>query len=236
MRNLKDRMRLSSRLVIGFLATLIVAAAQLRPPQILILVGPPGSGKSVQAKLLSKSYKVPAISMESVLKQEMGTKTPLARALASSVASGELVSDDAANKVMRARLLRPDAGRGFILDGYPATDKQAQALDEFLLEHGFPKPIVVVLEAPDTVLRTRMKSRQRADDTPPNIERRIREYRDLGTFTENWYGSDNTVRVDGTSSVDTVASNIARQIENARSKKGLSVRPSPNDGLVRRDP
>lgn len=229
-------MPLSCRFLTGFAATLVVGAAQLRPPQILILVGPPGSGKSIQAKLLSKSYKVPAISMESVLKQEMGTKTPLAKALASSVASGELVSDDAANKVMNARLLRPDAGRGFLLDGYPATDKQAQALDEFLSEHGFPKPIVVVLEAPDSVLRTRMKSRQRADDTPANIERRIREYRNLGAFTEKWYGSDNTVRVDGTSAVNTVASNIARQIDNARSKKGLSVRPPSGDGLVRRDP
>lgn len=221
---------------IGFLATVMLAAAQLRPAQILILVGPPGSGKSVQAKLLAKAYKVPTISMESVLKEEVGKKTPLAKALESSLASGELVSDDAANEVMKARLLRPDAGRGFILDGYPTTEKQAQALDAFLSEHGFPKPVVVVLEAPDRVLHERMKSRRRADDSPENIERRIREYRNLGAFTEQWYGADKTIRVDGTGSVKAVASTIAQQIDNVRSKKGLSLRPSPSDGAAGRNP
>jgi adenylate kinase len=215
---------------------MVPAGAQFRPAQITILIGPPGSGKSVQARLLSKSHKVPAISMASLLKEEMGKKTPLAKALASSLASGELVSDDAANEVMKARLLRRDTGRGFILDGYPTTEKQARALDDFLAEHSFPKPIVVVLEAPDQVLRKRMKSRGRADDTPENIERRIREYRDLETFTEKWYGSGNTVRVDGTGTVQSVAASIAQQIESAQSKKGLTVRPQQGDGLKQRLP
>ena len=204
--------------------TVVVAGAQLRPAQIIILIGPPGSGKSVQAELLRKSYKVSAISMAALLKQEMGKKTPLAKALASSLASGELVSDDAANQVMKGRLLRQDAGRGFILDGYPTTEEQARALDEFLSEQKFPKPVVVILEAPDSVLRERMKSRRRADDTPDNIDRRIREYRHLGAFTEKWYGSENTVRVDGTGSVQAVALAIAQQIDNVRSKKGLILR------------
>jgi adenylate kinase len=212
------------RYTIALLAPVVLAGAQLRPAQIMVLIGPPGSGKSVQANLLSKNYKVPAISMAALLKQEIGKKTPLAKALASSVASGELVSDEAANQVMKARLLRPDAGRGFILDGYPNSEEQAKALDAFLSEHNLPKPIIVILEAPDNVLRERMKSRRRADDSPDNIERRIREYRNLGAFTEKRYGPENTVRVDGTGSVQTVASIIAREIDNVRAKKGLSVR------------
>ena len=124
------------RYAIALMMLVVLAGAQLRPAHVIIIIGPPGSGKSVQAELLSKSYKVPAISMASLLKREMGRKTKLAKASASSVASGELVSDDAANQIMKARLLRPDAGRGFILDGYPTTDKQARALDEFLSDRG----------------------------------------------------------------------------------------------------
>jgi adenylate kinase len=214
-----------------FLAMSAAAAAQMRPADIIILIGPPGSGKSIQAEHLRKTYKVPAISMETVLKEEIGKKTPLGKALASSLASGELVGDEAANQIIQARLLRKDAARGFILDGYPATEEQARALDDFLSEQSFSKPIVVIIEAPDNVIRERMKRRRRADDTPDNIERRIREYRQLGAFTEKWYGSDRTVRVDGTGSIQTVALAISQQIDNARSKKELTVRPPQDDGL-----
>jgi len=225
---------MATRFILSFLLAGALAWPQLRPAQIIILIGPPGSGKSVQADLLSKTYKVPAISMESLVKREMGKKTSLAKALASSVASGELVSDDAANQVMKARLLRPDAGRGFILDGYPVTNDQAVALDAFLTEQSFPTPVVVVLEASDDVLRQRMKKRGRANDSAENVDRRIREYREREAFTQKRYGPDSTARVDGSGSVQTVALAIAQQIENARAKKGLLVRPPTEDGLKRR--
>lgn len=215
-------------LTIGVLLSVGVLGAQLRPAQVIILLGPPGSGKSAQAKLLSTTYKVPAISMASLLQQEMGKKTPLAKALASAVASGELVSDDAANEVMQARLLRPDASRGFILDGYPVSEGQAQALDRFLADHQFSKPIVVVLDVPDNVLRERMKTRRRIDDTPDNIERRIREYRAIEAFTSGRYGGDNAVRVDGTGSIQMVAAAVAQQIDGVRSRKGFASRPEPS--------
>ena len=210
------------RIAVVFALTLPAGLAQLRPAQVFVLIGPPGSGKSVQAKLLSKQYKIPAISMEAVVKAEIGKKTQLAKALGSAVASGELVSDDSANQVMQGRLLRPDAGRGFILDGYPTSEKQAQALDTFLSEHTFPKPIVVVLDTSDDVLRQRMKKRGRADDAPANIERRIREYRAQESFIRKRYGSD--VRVDASGPVKAVQAAIAQQIEAARARKGLIAR------------
>lgn len=197
--------------------------AQLQPAQVIILVGPPGAGKSVQAQLLAKRLKIPSISMASLLKDEMGKNTVLAKALASSIASGELVGDEAANGVMKSRLLRKDTGRGFILDGYPMTNEQASALDTFLLDNGFSKPTVVLIEAPDSVVRARMKSRKRVDDTPSNIDRRIREYRQLETVNKERYGSENTVRVDGSQSIQTVASAIAQQIGKAQ-KKELKTR------------
>ncbi|HYP13444.1 MAG TPA: nucleoside monophosphate kinase [Bryobacteraceae bacterium] len=229
------RPRFSASLLL-LLCSVLPAAAQLRPARIMILIGPPGSGKSVQAKQLSKRYKIPTVSMAALLRQEIGKKTPVARALASSLASGELVNDDAANELVKARLLRSDTGQGFILDGYPTTAGQAKALDQFLSEHAFPKPMVVVIDAPDAVVRSRMSSRGRADDAPENIERRIREYRDVGAFTEKWYGPENTVRVDGTGTIQSVALAIERQMDAARTSRGLLVRTPDESGLRQRPP
>lgn len=219
---------------IALLLVAFVGSAQLRPARVILLLGPPGSGKTVQAKLLSKTYKIPAISMASLLQQEMGKKTPLGKALASALASGELVSNGAASEVMEARLLRPDAGGGFVLDGYPSTEEQAKALDAFLADHQFGKPIVVVLESPDNVLRERLKSRRRIDDAPGNIERRVREYRDLETLIERRYGSDFTARVDATGNVQRVASEIVEKIDGLRLQKGLVVRPAEGSQLKQR--
>ena len=126
----------------------MACAAQLQT-RVFILIGPPGSGKSVQANLLSKTYKIPAISMATVLKESMVKNTALTKGLQGQMASGELVGDDAANDAMKTRLLRKDTGKGFILDGYPTSRKQAEALDAYLVDQSFPKPIVVILEVPD---------------------------------------------------------------------------------------
>lgn len=207
--------------------SLIPARAQLQAARVIILIGPPGSGKTVQSNYLSKRYKIPAISMAQLLEQEIGRRTAIGRTLAASVASGELVTDGPANELMKTRLLRPDAGRGFILDGYPATQGQAKALDEFLAEHGFPKPVVVAVDAPEEVLRERMTQRGRADDRQSGtIERRLADYREIGRVVEQWYGTENLVRVDGQGAPTEVAQRVAAAIEQAESRKTLKARPA----------
>src|SRR3954452_19993642 len=124
--------------LISLIAVALPCAAQLQAPRTIILIGPPGSGKTVQAEYLRKRLKIPAISMAQLLQQEVDRRTSTGQLLAASLSSGELLSDESANELMKARLLRPDAGRGFILDGYPATDGQAKALDVWLLEHNLP--------------------------------------------------------------------------------------------------
>src|SRR4051812_1055049 len=114
-------MAMTRRLLIGLAAFASLAAGQRRPARIFILVGPPGSGKSVQSKLLSHSHKVPAISMETLVKEEISKKNRSSKAIAGSIASGEFIGDDAANEIMTRRMLLPDAGNGFVLDGYPNT-------------------------------------------------------------------------------------------------------------------
>lgn len=218
---------------LAFLAGIALAAAPLGTAQhqrnslVLLLIGPPGAGKSVQAKSLARKYKVPAISMESVLREEVGNKkSTLGKALQPLISSGELVSAPEANALMSARLLRPDAGKGFILDGYPTTPEQAESLRRFLTENKYPRPIVILLDAPDDVLKTRMEMRHRADDTEATIERRIREYRELGRLAAAWYGAENLLRVDASAPVATVTARVVEQIEEADTTTGFKVRPA----------
>jgi adenylate kinase len=211
------------------------AAAQLQPPRVIILIGQPGSGKTVQANYLRKQHKIPAISMAQVLRQEMNRKSRLGKALAASLESGELVADGPANEIMQARLLRPDAARGFILDGYPATEGQAKALDEFLSGHQLPKPTIVVLDVPEDVSRDRMRRRRRADDKPGNIERRLRDYREVGRVVEHWYGSERVVRIEGTGTPAEVALRISTGIEEVQARDRLKERPPEEETLKRRE-
>lgn len=204
-----------------------LAKAQSGKAMVLILIGPPGSGKTVQAKYLSRRYRVPAISAESLVKEELGRRTPTAKALGPAIASGELIGDEPLNDLIKNRLLRPDASRGFILDGYPMSPGQAQALDEFLKEHQFPTPFVVLMEVPDEVLRQRMAHRKRVDDDPATIERRIKEYRAQGKLVPDWYGKDVTLQVDGTGEIEVVSRRIQEQIDRAGPPKALKTREKP---------
>jgi len=103
----------------------------------------------------------------------------MGQALAASLESGELLGDAAENDVIETRLLQQDAVHGFILDGYPATEGQARALDQWLSEHNLPKPTIVILNVPEEVSRDRLIRRRRAGDEPDNIERRLRDYREI---------------------------------------------------------
>jgi adenylate kinase len=191
---------------------------------VFVIVGPPGSGKSTQSQLLSKKYKIPSISLSDLIKDEMGKRGRLAEALKASVASGDLINDDAANDLVRTRILRADAGRGFILDGYPATAAQAKFLDGFLKENELPLPKVILLDAPDAVVTKRMLSRRRADDKPDIIESRLKEYHEEAQFLGDWYKKENVMRVDGTRPIAEVAAQIHDRIEDALAKRSFTTR------------
>jgi adenylate kinase len=210
--------------------------AQLQKARTIILVGPPGSGKTVQAEALRKKYTVPAISMAQLLREEIRQHPAVSTELAASVESGELLADGPANDLLTTRLLRPDTGRGFILDGYPTSEGQGKVLDQWIRDNNLPQPVVVILDVPEAVSRQRLARRKRAGDEPANVERRLAEYREVGQLVEKLYGSEHIVRVDGTGSQVDVTKRIIDGIEALSSTKGLKIRSIQPEGLKQRPP
>jgi adenylate kinase len=110
--------------------------------KVIILVGPPGSGKGTQASLISPALGIPTISTGEMLRRECQSGSALGISVSSILASGQLVSDDLMNEVISSRLRQADCQRGFILDGYPRTVSQARFLSRSLTALGMPHPIV----------------------------------------------------------------------------------------------
>jgi len=127
---------------------------------VLLLFGPPGSGKGTQSRLITSWLGIPGISTGDMLRAEIQAGTDLGRAAQSIMASGGLVGDDLVNKMLANRVSQPDAQHGFLLDGYPRTVEQAEFLDRLLEERHFPKPIILHLDVPMDALLGRLTSRR----------------------------------------------------------------------------
>ena len=131
-----------------------------RSPLVILLFGPPGSGKGTQAAYIVSRLHIPSISTGDMLRTELQLGTPLGNAAAAVISSGGLVSDDLVNAMLAERLLQPDCRDGFLLDGYPRTVSQAVFLDAFLSRKGLPQPLVIHLDVPEESLISRISSRR----------------------------------------------------------------------------
>ena len=126
----------------------------------IVLLGAPGSGKGTQAKKLVDKYRIPQISTGDLLREAVKQGTPLGMRAKSAMDAGQLVSDDIVLGMIKERLSKPDAGKGFILDGFPRNLPQAEALDKMLASMGKPLQAGVLIDVDFDVLMKRLTGRR----------------------------------------------------------------------------
>lgn len=198
----------------------------------LILVGPPGAGKGTQAKRLVDELGVPHISTGDMLRAARAAGTELGKKAGELMDQGALVPDELVIGLVEERIAQPDAERGFMLDGFPRTRPQAEALDAALEKAGKQLDAVVQIEAPDEVIEKRITGRrqgqdgtiyhiefnpppagvevtQRSDDTSDAVRSRLEKYhRDTAPIIPFYAGKGLLKKVDGLQSPDAVTRDI----------------------------
>jgi adenylate kinase len=184
----------------------------------VLLLGPQGSGKGTQAKRIEAEYGIPHIATGDMLRTAMEDGTELGQQVKPIVESGQLVPDDLMIDLIRERLGRPDAEAGFILDGFPRTPAQADALDARLDEIGRALSIVFEFQVPDEIAIERLLRRceleGRADDTPEVIARRLALYHELTEpLVEHYRLRGNLVGIHADRPVNEVFAEIQQALE-----------------------
>ncbi len=188
----------------------------------IIFLGPPGSGKGTQAKLLSERLQVPAISTGEILRGAVRAGTPLGLQAKATMEAGELVSDDLMVALIRDRVAEKDASNGFILDGFPRTVEQAEALDRIVTGNGPGLSMVLNLSVPEAVIVDRLHGRSkeegRADDRPDTILERLRVYHQKTEPLADFYRTRRLLAdVDGMGDVSDISERIDQALSVPRS-------------------
>lgn len=186
----------------------------------ILLLGPQGSGKGTQAKRIAGDYGIPHIATGDIIRAMKEEDSDLGRELKAVYDRGDLVSDDLMIRIIEDRLGRTDAQDGFILDGFPRTLAQAEALDEMLRELDRKLDIVLEFQLNDKeTLKRRLLQRadeeDRSDDTPEAIERRLQLYYEQTEPLVEYYRTrhGNVVGIHADRSIDEVYAEIQKALE-----------------------
>ncbi len=183
-----------------------------------IIFGPPGSGKGTQAAKVEQEFHLKHLSTGDLLRAEVAQGTPTGKEVARLMAAGDLVPDGLIVDIVRRLLPAAEAGAGVLLDGFPRTERQAQALDAMLSGEGHRVDFVIALEVPESELVERILHRAkvegRADDTREAIAERMHEYHKLTETVLDHYRKQGVPveRVSGVGSPDEVFERIRRVI------------------------
>ncbi len=181
----------------------------------LVILGKQGAGKGTQCALLVEHYGIPHVSTGDMLRAAVAEGTELGLQAKALMDAGELVPDDLILGIVRERLAQPDARQGFLLDGFPRTEAQADGLLEILAPASID--LAVNIDVPDDVVTERMMQRGRADDTPEAIARRLELYAAETAPLLSYYGSRGClVTIDGLGTEDEVQARIVAAIDEAR--------------------
>ena len=209
----------------------------------IILLGPPGSGKGTQAQRLVQRYAIVQLSTGEMLRAAVAAGTPIGLKAKDIMASGGLVPDEVVVGIISERIEQPDAKNGFILDGFPRTVPQAEALDELLKHKHMKLDAVIELRVNESALLQRVETRAaetrargeevRVDDTPEVLIKRLASYRSLTEPLIHYYSERRKLlTVDGMMTIEEVTREISRilqaigAVDSKASKKAPSAKRS----------
>jgi adenylate kinase len=194
----------------------------------ILFLGPQGSGKGTQAKLVAAEYGLAHVATGDMLRAAIAAGTELGRRVDETVKRGELVSDEVMVSLIRERLAEDDARDGFILDGFPRTAPQAEALDAMFAETGRELDVVFALLISDELCVERMLKRAReegrADDTSEAIRTRLAEYhRETAPLIERYRTRGRVVGVHADRSVREVFAEVQEAVEQVAARAGARI-------------
>jgi adenylate kinase len=178
----------------------------------VVLLGPPGAGKGTQAVKLAEKLEIPHLSTGDLFRENIGNGTELGLKAKAYLDAGDLVPSELTNELVDDRLTNPDTDEGFILDGYPRSVAQAEALHDMLERRGIALDVVLELRVPEEVLFERLKARGRADDTDDVIRNRMNVYRDETAPLIEFYSGGELKTVEAVGSVDEVFGRALRAL------------------------
>jgi adenylate kinase len=179
----------------------------------IVFIGPPGAGKGTQAVKIIAKYKPVHLSTGDMLRAARAAKTEIGLQADQYMSSGQLVPDGVIVGIISDRLKQDDCKAGYLLDGFPRTIAQAEALDQMLAEKKTPLDVVLELRVPDEELFRRLAERAvkegRSDDTPAVIKNRLAVYNEQTSPLLNYYGKKGLLKtVEGLGTVDEIFSRI----------------------------
>ena len=190
---------------------------------ILILLGPPGSGKGTQAGFIKNKLDVPHLSTGDILRKSVKDATDLGKMVDEIMGKGKLVPDSLVLDVIRERILEEDCKKGFILDGYPRNLAQAESLKFVLEEINMKIDQIIFLDVDFDVLQSRIENRAkenngeiRVDDTSEVLIKRLDEYKNQTAPLENYYSNyKNFNKINGMISISEVSMEIEKLLDKA---------------------
>ena len=203
----------------------------------LILLGPPGAGKGTQAQRLVRKHRIVHLSTGDMLRAAVAAGTPVGLRAKAIMDRGELVPDEVVVAIIADRIGKPDAGRGFVLDGFPRTVPQAKALDRLLAERGLKLDGVIELKVDEGILLKRIETRVaemtargeklRADDNPEVLKGRLAAYRaQTAPLADHYAGLGQLRSVDGMAPIDAVTAAVDAILRPAAKAKPAARKPS----------
>ena len=181
-------------------------------------MGPPGAGKGTQARYVGDHFGIPAISTGDIFRANIKNETALGKQVKDILASGGYVTDEITNSIVQDRLFEDDAERGFLLDGYPRTAAQVDALDSILAKHDHKLEAVLELTVDEDAVVQRLLKRAetegRDDDTEDVIRERQAIYRKETAPLSALYEQHGVlVKVDGMGTVDEVTERVVKAVD-----------------------